>query len=33
LLKINKIIARACAHDLPKRYFSVEQLLNDLAFI
>lgn len=33
LLKINKIIARACARDLRKRYSSAEQLLNDLARI
>jgi len=33
LLKINKIIARACARDPRKRYSSVEQLLNDLALI
>ena len=33
LLKINKIIARACARDLRKRYASAEHLLNDLAGI
>lgn len=33
LLKINKIIARACVRDLHKRYRSAEHLLNDLASV
>lgn len=30
LLKINKIMAKACARDLRERYASAEQMLNDL---
>ena len=30
MLRINKVIARACAHDLRQRYGSAEQLLRDL---
>jgi len=33
MLKINKVIARACAHDLRQRYGSAEQLLRDLESI
>jgi serine/threonine protein kinase len=33
LLKLNKIMARACARDLRERYASAEQMLNDLEFV
>ena len=33
MLKINKIISKACARDLRKRYPSAEHLLNDLASV
>jgi serine/threonine protein kinase len=33
LLKINRVIGRACAHDLGRRYHSTEHLLNDLESI
>jgi serine/threonine protein kinase len=33
LLKLNKIMARACARELLERYTSVEQMLNDLEFV
>lgn len=33
LLKLNKIMASACARELRERYTSVEQMLNDLEFV